>query len=91
MQIYNLINVIITDIKTILFDGGILTTLASLAVYIVLGYLSCAFIKEDFQFANGIPRMIIFSLLLGWVAIPLALVGLVFRACAKLIRWLFEM
>lgn len=90
MQIFNWINVILANIKTAIIETGIFAQLASLTVYIVLGYLSCAFIKEDFQFARGIPRMIVFSLLIGWAAIPIALVLLIFRAGIAFFNWLFD-
>lgn len=90
VQTYNQMNIMIADINAILSNTGIFMTLASLAIYVILGYLSCAFIKKDFRFANGIPRMIVFSLLLGWAAIPIALVLLIFRTVAKIIIWLFE-
>ena len=74
-----------------MFDTEIFKIPIEIVVYIVLGYFSCALIKKDFEFANGIPRMIVFSLLLGWAAIPIALIVLVFRICKIFIVWLFEL
>lgn len=60
-------------------------------LYAVLGYFACAFIVKNFKYANGIPRMIVFFLLLGWAAIPIALLLLALRACAKFFVWLFDL
>lgn len=81
----------IKDIRAIAFNTDIILKFMAIVIYVVLGYLACAFIVKKFEFANGIPRMIVFSLLLGWAAIPIALLLLVLRACAKFFVWLFDL
>lgn len=57
-----------------------------LIIYIILGYLAIAFIKEDFQFSDPL-RMFFFSILLGWICIPVAGIKLII----KFFGWLFDL
>lgn len=64
--------------------------IVGLSIYILLGYLSQAYLSKDLEFAEGILRMIVFSLLFGWATIPLAILKLVLVGSWNLIRWLFN-
>lgn len=55
-------------------------------IYVLLGYLAIAFVKEDFSF-NDPLRMFFFSILLGWIYIPVAIIKLIIR----FFEWLFKL
>ncbi len=59
-------------------------------IYLGLGYASITYLKGDSSFADGIARMVVLSLLLGWAAIPIAALFLGCRGLFTLVKWLFN-
>lgn len=59
-------------------------------IYIGLSYASLAYLRGEAQFADGVLRMTVLSILTGWVAIPFAALFLGCRGLFTLIRWLFN-
>lgn len=59
-------------------------------IYLGLSYASIAYLKGDSSLDDGIARMTVLSLLLGWAAIPIAALFLGCRGLFTLIKWLFN-